>query len=149
MGDTHTAPPRQRKLWTKAEIADLYHYASLYTQQEAGELLGRSRIAVNQKVRDLGIVWGQGTWNSEKIARIIGCTPPTVMRAIRILFHNVRGVITGVKAPRCKLTDEQAERVIRVLQATRKHRARNIKGGQARQAQLKQQRQEARANRHN
>lgn len=134
--------PRQRKLWTKAEIADLYQYASLYTQGEAAELLGRSRMAINQKVRQLGIVWGQGTWNSEKIAKIIGCTPPTVMRVIRILFHNVRGVITGSdRAPRCKLTDEQAEHVISVLRGTRKHRAFYIKGGQARQAQLKRQRQ--------
>jgi len=133
---------RQRKLWTKAEIADLYHYASLYTQGEAAELLGRSRMAINQKVRDLGIVWGQGTWNSEQIAKIIGCTPPTAMRAIRILFHNVRGVVTGSdKAPRCKLNDEQAERVINVLRQTRQHRAFHVKGGQARQAQLKKQRQ--------
>jgi hypothetical protein len=139
--DVEQNTSRHHRAWTKGEIALLYGYASQMTQEEAGALLGRTRKAVNQMVHKLGIVWGQGTWNPEQIAKIVECRPPTVIRAIKILYRPQDLIIAGTdKMPRFKLTDEQADRVIRVMQATREHRKFHIAGGLARGRQLRAQR---------
>jgi len=132
---------RHRQPWSKAEISALYGYAARLTQKEAAKRLGRTRNAVNIKVHELGIRWGQGTWNAERIAKVVGCTPPTVVRLIRILYRRHELVIAGTKkAPRFKLNDAQAERIIGILKANRKHRTFSILGGQARGRQMTQQR---------
>lgn len=123
---------RLTREWTKKDISVLYECASRTTLRHAAKRLGRSYSSVANKSSRLGIRWNQGSWRAADIAREVGCSIGSVTRLIAVLFDPAHVLLrySGASRRYC-LDSEQAARLVTVLQATRKRRARNIKAGKA------------------
>lgn len=116
-------------VWTPEKTSQLYYLAGTMTKGEAAAVLGCTREAVSKKTAHLGIKWHQGAVSANGIARLAGCSPATVRRLIDILYPDAR-VGAGAGA-RFALTEEQAERVKRVLRGNLKNRERLVRAGKA------------------
>lgn len=125
-----TDTPRSYKRWTKKEIALLYESCTVCDKKTVARKLGRSHMAVERKAEKLGIHWFRGYWTAKEIASEIGCTLATVSRLIRIIFRPISSVTIYMNGTRrYRLSDDQAERVMRILQATQKQRQNLIAAG--------------------
>lgn len=116
-------------VWTPEKTSQLYYLAGTMTKGEAAAVLGCTREAVSKKTAHLGIKWHQGAVSANGIARSCCCSPTTVRRLIDILYPDAR-VGAGAGA-RFALTEEQAERVKRVLRGNLKNRERLVRAGKA------------------
>lgn len=120
-----------RRQWTADEVRNLYRYAETVSQKVAAKRLGRTAKSVSGKARALGLRWRQGFWNYTTIAAEVGCSPSTARRLAQILCPDgVPQTSTGC-ASRVLLDYETAQRIVRVLRKTRRHRQHKIRAGKA------------------
>lgn len=121
--------------WTRQEELKLYQYSEITGKSEAARLLGRPVSSVFSKCRSLGIRWGQGFWNLAKIADKVGCSRNTVKRLVDILYPDKKIFYVCGKRRFYIIGHQDAEKIIRILNGTRKHRKNYVKAGKARWAE--------------
>lgn len=101
--------------WTQREVYQLMGYAETVSQETAARRLGRSLMAVQSKIRALGIRWRQGKTVLMSLARELGCSETTVAKMAQTLFWSEKTYVGWGNGRRYYLSEEQVARLRAVL----------------------------------